>query len=108
METVKDFLIYNINPSSKVEPTSIQFKMQNCIISVGKSTCASTITLSAPSGKSYSVKNVTRNITSTNLLTPNNYISIAGASPVYTVTSSPLSDAANYARNGTNDLTVYE
>lgn len=88
----------------KVTPTTtdsyIDFQANNCTISAGKSTCASTLYLTNPQGKVYTVKNITRGLTTSNLLTPNNYTTVPGSNyPSYSVSTHPTGDAANYATN---------
>ncbi len=108
-ESTKDFLIYNIAFGTLSPSAYIDFQANNCTIPAGKSTCASTLYLTAPSGKYFSVKNATRGITTSNLLNPNNYISVAGSStPMYSVSTHVTGDAANYAKYGDNDLVLYE
>lgn len=54
------------------ENSYYDFITENCTIAAGKNTCVSTFYLVNPaSGKSYDVKNVTRNITTKNFFTPN-------------------------------------
>lgn len=54
--------------------------------------------------------NLNRGITTSNLLTPNNYTTIPGStSPVYTVSTSAMGDAANYISYGeSNNLNLFE
>jgi hypothetical protein len=57
----------------------------------------------APTGKFYSVKNIKRGLTTSNLLTPNQYTSLG-----YSVSTSILGDAANYVNPGENELHLLE
>ncbi len=79
------------------------------------STCASTVSVTSTKyigttgGRMFDLKNATRNLTTTNLFTPTNATTTNPAGyPVYTVTTSPTGDAANYATNGVNDLALIE
>jgi hypothetical protein len=82
----------------------------SCIIATGKSTCVSNITVRGPSGKTYSLRNKARGITTSNLITPNRYIQspVAGVGPYYRVTTSSLGDAANYITFGENQLDLLD
>jgi hypothetical protein len=100
---------FTITPRATTPSTYMDFQANNCTIPVGKSTCASTLYLTNPQGKMYSVKNMTRGITTSNLLTPNNYTSVPGSNyPTYSVSAHSTGDAANYATNGANDLMLLE
>ncbi len=109
-ESTKDLLIYNIVFGTVSPAPYIDFQANNCTIPVGKSTCASTLYVTAPSGKYYTLRNFTRSLTTSNLLTPNNYTTIPGSNnPAYTIGANIITgDAANYGTNGVNDLALYE
>lgn len=109
IESTKDLLIYAINSSSTVPSTPISFQASNCTIPVWASVCPSTLFVTAPAGKFYSVRNFTRGITTSNLLNPNNYTNIPGSiNLAYTVSTHPAWAVANYATNWVNDLALYE
>lgn len=92
------------------EPPYMEFITENCTIPVGQSSCTSTFYLVNPgSGKSYDVRNVTRNITSKNFFTPNSIGTLPGANyPVYKVSTALSTSSANVAKYGTNSLLLLD
>ena len=109
-ESTKDFLIYKVTFwIISLQPTYIDFQANNCIIAVGKSTCPSSLFVRAVAGKYFDVTNVTRWLTTSNLLNPTNYISVIGSTtPMYTTTTHITGDASNYLKYGVNDLLLKE
>lgn len=98
-------VLTSLSPSVFAEGSYVDFQANNCTITVGKSTCVSTLYIKAPAGKIYTVANLSRAITSGNLVTPYLYSSADGR---YTVTTTVLGDAANYFKEGQNSLELRE
>ncbi|GAB0174663.1 MAG: hypothetical protein HHAS10_05420 [Candidatus Altimarinota bacterium] len=100
--------------STSSSNNSVVIEAKNCIIPIGKSTCASTVNVTSKKyigttgGRSFDYRNFTRNLTTSNLFTPNNATTVNGGYPVYTVTSNATGDAANYATIGDNDFGLIE
>jgi hypothetical protein len=101
---------YSWETPPSTQSGTINFQANNCTIASGKNTCASSLYVTAPSGKYYSVSNLSRGITTSNLLTPNNYSLIPwSATYGYSVSTNALWDAANYIGYGeSNTLTLLE
>ena len=88
--------------------TSI-FQASECSIPPWESRCISTLTVNAPSGKSFTVVNKSHNITSINLLKPSNVHTIIGwPTPVYIIWESITRNSANNIAYGGNKLELYE
>ena len=107
----------NFSPASTWSSTSvwnirinsIEFQAKDCLISIGGNTCISTLYVSTPAWKTFSVKNVTRGITSVNFITPNNYHTVAGwDQPIYVVSGTSQDDSANILKYGENRLELIE
>ncbi|MBP9812038.1 hypothetical protein KBC86_01540, partial [Candidatus Gracilibacteria bacterium] len=71
--SIKEYL-GGIDPN----PTSVDFVVKGCSIPLGKSTCHSGVYVTAPAGNTYSIENMTRSITSSSIITPNNYSNATG------------------------------
>lgn len=90
----------------------VNFQVNNCTIPAGKSTCAASISAGSASQysqqKIYSVQNITRNITTSNLLTPSRYSTSLGQYFLDGSVPTVLGDAANFLTYGTNNLTLLD
>ncbi len=88
--------------------TSI-FQASECHIPLWENRCISTLTVNATSGKSFTVVNKSRNITSINLLKPDNFHAVVGwLVPVYSIWESTTRNSANSLQYGENKLELYE
>lgn len=87
--------------------TSYEYaELNNCIIPVWESSCTATLVVYGPTGMTYTVKNLTRAITSSNIITPNNYILYYDTRYAYVLKDTILGDAANRLTYWDNDLTI--
>lgn len=89
-----------INPN----PSPVDFVVKGCSIPLWKSTCHSGVYVTAPTGNTYTLENVTRSITSSNIITPNNYNSVIWKYFLDPTKTEPLGDTANNLKYGTNYL----
>ena len=85
------------------------FQASECTIPAGSSICMSKLIVNAPSGKTFSVKNVTRNIRTSSIISSKNYHTIIGWTvPVYSTNDTTNPESANMIRYGENRLDLYE
>lgn len=93
-----------------VDNPYVNFQANNCTIPAGKSMCPSTLYVTTYAGKTFSVANLNRGITTSNLLTPDNYTITPGSvNFAYTVSTNITGDAANYISYGdSNNLNLLE
>ncbi len=89
--------------------TSLQFQAKECTISLWATACFSPLFVSAPSGKHFTVRNITRNIVSNDLINPSNYKTVLGwTNPIYSVTNSSFDNPANLLQFGENKLDLMD
>ncbi len=85
------------------------FQASECKIGIGKKYCISSIIVHSPSGKTYTLKNNTRNIITKDILTPWNFHTVVWwKNPVYSVSTTSSTDSANSLQYGENKLELYE
>ncbi len=90
---------------------TIEFRSYDCIIPIGKSTCAATVFVKGPNS-TYGLKNMTRNSIIANLSNVNtnqNYTTTAGTNSFsYNFWVTTLENGVNLASFGVNDFALFE
>ena len=97
--SIKEY-IGGIDPN----PSSVDFVVKNCSIPAGKSTCHTGVYVTWPAGNTYSIENMTRSITSSSIITPNNYSNATGKYFLDPTKTESIGDTANNLKYGTNYL----
>ena len=101
---------WEINAVAATSDTIMAYEyaeLNNCVIPAGSSTCVATLAVYAPSGRTYTVRNITRGIISSNIITPNNYVLYTGWY-AYVLNNTPQNDAANRLTYGNNYITIIQ